>query len=66
MKDAIRDDHSIVSSETGLIAIEQPTLQGKVYPLETLKEIYEVAKKNGVMVHMDGARLFNAASYLKC
>ena len=34
---------------------------GRVVPLETMKEIYEAAKKHGIPVHMDGARCFNAA-----
>lgn len=34
---------------------------GTCYPLETLQEIYTLALANGIAVHMDGARLFNAA-----
>ncbi|MDP2895110.1 MAG: low-specificity L-threonine aldolase [bacterium] len=33
---------------------------GSVYPVEVVKEISEVAKKKGLVLHMDGARLFNA------
>jgi len=35
---------------------------GSVYPLETLAAIHSVAGEAGVPVHMDGARLFNAAA----
>jgi threonine aldolase len=34
---------------------------GNVYPLETIHEICEGAHDRGVKVHMDGARIFNAA-----
>ncbi len=50
------------ASETALIAIENTTNfgGGNVYPLETIKRIRAIADKNGVRVHCDGARLFNA------
>lgn len=38
---------------------------GTVTPLATLKELYRVAHDNGLSVHMDGARVFNAAAYLQ-
>jgi len=49
--------------ETGLICIENTHNRagGAVVPVENMKEIYQVAKKHQVPVHMDGARLFNAA-----
>jgi len=34
---------------------------GTVYPLETLREIRRIATDNGLAVHMDGARMFNAS-----
>jgi threonine aldolase len=34
---------------------------GNVYPLDTIHEICEGAHDRGVRVHMDGARIFNAA-----
>jgi threonine aldolase len=37
---------------------------GSVYPVEELAGIGEAAKRAGVPVHVDGARLFNAAAYL--
>jgi threonine aldolase len=38
---------------------------GIVAPLEKLKEIRKVAVNKGIPIHLDGARLFNAAHYLK-
>lgn len=34
---------------------------GRVMPLKVHKGLCEVAKKNGLFVHLDGARIFNAA-----
>jgi len=34
---------------------------GTVYPLPIIKQIYKIAKKHSLMVHLDGARIFNAA-----
>jgi threonine aldolase len=33
---------------------------GTVWPLQTIREVGEVAHRNGLIVHMDGARLMNA------
>ena len=37
---------------------------GKVIPMETLRAYREIADKNGVRLHLDGARVFNAAVWL--
>lgn len=50
--------------ETGLICLENAHSNGRVIPLQNMKEIYEIAKDNHIPVHLDGARIFNAASYL--
>lgn len=49
---------------TGLICLENAHSNGRVIPLETMRSIHEVAKKHGIPIHLDGARLFNAACYL--
>jgi len=51
---------------TGLIEIENThnMAGGTVYPVETLQEIYSNAHAAGLPVHMDGARIFNAACHL--
>ena len=38
---------------------------GTVTPPETLAEVATVARSAGLAVHLDGARVFNAATYLK-
>lgn len=50
---------------TSLVCIENSLgADGTVLTLEEMKEIYEVAKENNLAVHLDGARIFNAATYL--
>jgi len=34
---------------------------GAIYPLEKMRDIYTLAKAKGLMVHLDGARLWNAS-----
>lgn len=52
---------------TRLICLENTHYRygGIVPPLEKLKAIKSVAEEAGLRVHLDGARLFNAAVYLK-
>lgn len=57
---AIRVD-DIHEPETGLICVENAHGCGAVIPLCTLKEIKEIAENHSIPVHMDGARIFNAA-----
>lgn len=66
IEDAIRPD-DIHQPETRLICIENTHNRagGTVIPLDILKKTYVVAKGHGVPVHMDGARVFNAAAFLK-
>ncbi|MCC6179401.1 MAG: low-specificity L-threonine aldolase [Chloroflexi bacterium] len=45
---------------TGLIWVEQPC-NGWIMPLDELAAISRLAHSHGIPVHMDGARIFNAA-----
>jgi threonine aldolase len=51
------------SAPTGLVEIENTHNMsgGTVYPIETIYEICDGAHEQGLKVHMDGARIFNAA-----
>ena len=51
--------------ETGLICLENAHSSGRVIPLSNMKNIYQIAEKNHIPLHLDGARLFNAATYLR-
>jgi threonine aldolase len=54
------------SAPTGLISIENTHNMhgGTVYPMRTLREICDGAHERGLRVHLDGARIFNAAAAL--
>jgi len=47
-----------------VISITQPTEFGTVYSTQELKQITQYAHENNMIVHMDGARLSNAADSL--
>ncbi|MFC1898045.1 threonine aldolase family protein [Candidatus Cloacimonadota bacterium] len=52
-------------SQPKVISITQVTELGTVYTIEEIKEISDFAHKNGMYLHMDGARLANAAVSLE-
>jgi len=54
-------------AQTGLIAIEntQNLAGGSVMSFESMQEITDRAHRKGLPVHLDGARIFNAAIVLK-
>ena len=52
---------SLHNPKTALICLENATSNGRVLPLSYMKEVADVAKDHGVPIHLDGARLFNAA-----
>jgi threonine aldolase len=51
------------SAPTGLVCIENTHNMwgGAVYPMETIHEICDGVHERGLKVHLDGARIFNAA-----
>ncbi len=51
---------------TGLILVECPHTDGEVPELEYLTELAGLARRHGLPIHMDGARIFNAALALGC
>lgn len=50
--------------DTGLICIENAHSSGAVIKISEMKAIYELAERHGIPVHLDGARVFNAAHAL--
>jgi threonine aldolase len=52
---------------TKLVCVENTTNRGggKVWPLEKLEEVEKTARENGLKMHLDGARIWNAAAALK-
>ena len=47
--------------KTSLLCLENALGNGMVVPLDIMKETYLKAKENNLRVHLDGARIFNAA-----
>ena len=61
----IRKDHTdIHQPATALISYENADSDGQVRSVEYMKSVWELAKKYDLPVHIDGARIFNAATYL--
>ena len=62
VKEAIRNE-DIHFPPTSLVCLENTHNRagGAVIPLERMEAIYRVARDHAVPVHLDGARLFNAA-----
>lgn len=56
------DPHQAISR---LLALEN-TVSGSAIPLSHLQDCAAVARQHGLSVHLDGARLFNAAASLGC
>lgn len=65
VEDAFRPDN-VHFPKTSLVCVENTHNigGGYVYPLENLEKIKKIAENHNVKVHMDGARVFNAATYL--
>jgi len=62
IEEAIRsEDHHF--PVTKLICLENTHNRGggSIYPIEKMAEIYRLAKSRGLLVHLDGARLWNAS-----
>jgi threonine aldolase len=60
----IRTTDDIHEPKTGLICIENATSNGRVQPIEFMKKIFSIANTHHVPIHLDGARIFNAATHL--
>lgn len=58
---AIRPDDDIHYPRTGLICVENAHGLGVAIPLSNLLAIKSIGEKHKIPVHMDGARIFNAA-----
>lgn len=59
----IRPD-DIHEPPTTLICLENALANGRVVPLDIMREVRRIADENSLPVHLDGARLFNAATAL--
>jgi threonine aldolase len=59
---AIRPAGSRYTPRSRLISVEQTTNHGggRVWPLETVRAVVQIARRHGLRAHLDGARLMNA------
>jgi len=57
----VRGEHTVVPR---VLSITQPTEVGTVYSLDELAVLCELAHAHGLLVHVDGARIANAAAAL--
>src|SRR5687767_6911087 len=60
--DAVGFEHHV---QPRVISVSQSTEMGTVYQPRELKKLSEFAHKNGILLHMDGARIANAAASLR-
>jgi threonine aldolase len=58
----IGDQHAV---QPRLVSISQATELGTVYRREEITALAELAHANGMLLHVDGARLANAAAFLE-
>lgn len=65
VKRLIRGD-DIHEPRTGLICLENAHGNGRAIPLVAMEEVWQLAKQHQIPVHLDGARIFNAATALQC
>ncbi len=62
LQEALRPPGNRYTPRSRLVSVEQTSNLGggRVWPLETIREVLETARENGLRAHMDGARLMNA------
>lgn len=59
----IGDEHAV---QPRVVSLTQSSELGRVYTPEEIRDIAALAHRHGLIVHMDGARLANAAAALGC
>jgi threonine aldolase len=62
LRDHIHPARDRYGPRTRLVSVEQPTNMGggRVWPLEIVRGVLDVAREHGLKAHLDGARLMNA------
>lgn len=57
-------ENDIHYPRTGLICLESAHSLGTVIPLDVMEKVRGISLKHGIPIHLDGARVFNAATSL--
>lgn len=57
----VRVGDDIHQPKTALVVLENSLSDGTVMPVEAMAEVHALARSHGIPVHLDGARIFNAA-----
>lgn len=60
----LTDDSDVQVAPATLVVVENAHSSGAVVSLDNMRQIYQIAHEKGASVHLDGARLFNAATAL--
>ena len=63
---ALLRQHELHSHKPRVISLTQATELGTVYVADEIRKISAFAKKNNMLLHMDGARFANAVAALRC
>ncbi len=66
LQSRIRRDDDFHHPQSSLLCLENAFSSGQVVNLEQMAEMSQVCRAAGLKVHLDGARLFNAAAHLGC
>jgi threonine aldolase len=64
LKAAVKRAGDIHHPQPGVVSLTQPTEYGTVYTIAELQAIKAICNDNNLLLHVDGARFFNAAVYL--
>src|SRR5450755_416671 len=64
LKSRIKRAGDLHHPQPKVISLTQPTEYGTVYSIAELKAIQAVCAQKNMLLHVDGARFFNAATYL--
>jgi len=65
IKKYIRPSDELHDPNTGLVIVQNSLTNGDVMPLDEMRKIKIGLMESEIPVHLDGARIFNAATYLK-
>jgi len=65
IRPALRDRGVVHRAQPRAVSVSQPTEWGPLYQLEELRALAELTRENGMILHVDGARLANAAAALE-